>query len=73
MTPKAQDEVSLNSGEKAFDAKKVSSGNADLIPDAGKVHLGKSVICFGETGKRYLLFQSLWWHVPLTYFLFSPH
>ena len=59
MTPKAQDEVSLDSGEKAFDAKKVSSGNADLIADAGKVHLGKSMVCFGETEKRYCFFNRL--------------
>jgi len=61
MPPKAQDAV--DSGAMALDSKK--NGNADLIPDAGKVHIGKSVICIEDSGSGLNLARC----VSLTYVL----
>jgi len=41
MAPKAVDEMTPDHGSNAY---KNVRGNADLIPDAGKVHLGTSII-----------------------------
>ena len=42
MAPKAEDGAPMGSGETV---KKNFIGNDSLIPNAGKVHLGKSIIC----------------------------
>ena len=41
MAPKAADDITPEHGSNAY---KNVRGNADLIPDAGKVHLGTSII-----------------------------